>query len=48
VEQKIQFGDELPTPPAKNLLPKKYASEAASGFTFTVKKGQNAVELKLE
>lgn len=47
-EQKIQFGDELPTPPAKNLLPKKYASEATSGFTYTVKKGQNTVELKLD
>ena len=47
-EQKIQFGDELPTPPAKNLLPKKYASEATSGFTYTVKKGENTVELKLD
>jgi hypothetical protein len=48
-EQKMQFPDDLPTPPAKNLLPKKYASEASSGFTYTVtKKGPNTVELKLE
>jgi len=47
-EQKIQFGDEKPTPPAKNKLPKKYASEATSGFTYAVKKGANTVELKLE
>lgn len=47
-EQKIQFGDEKPTPPAKNLLDKKFASEATSGFTHTVKKGANTVELKLE
>jgi hypothetical protein len=47
-EQKMQFGDEKPTPPAKNLLPPKYANEATSGFTYTVKKGQNTVELKLE
>lgn len=47
-EQKIQFGDELPTPPAKNLLPAKYASETTSGFTFTVRKGPNTIDLKLE
>jgi hypothetical protein len=47
-EQKMQFGDEKPTPPAKNLLPPKYANEASSGFTYTVKKGQNTVELNLE
>jgi hypothetical protein len=47
-EQKILFSDELPTPPAKNLLAKKYASESTSGFTFTVKKGPNTLELKLE
>jgi len=48
-EQKLQFGDEKPTPPAKNLLAPKYANEATSGLTYTVKKGSNApVELKLE
>jgi hypothetical protein len=48
-EQKIQFPDEKPTPPAKNILPSKYASETTSGFTFTVTpKGPNTVELKLE
>jgi hypothetical protein len=44
----MQFGDEKPTPPAKNLLPPKYANEATSGFTYTVKKGANTVELRLE
>jgi hypothetical protein len=48
-EQKMQFGDDKPTPPAKNVLPPKYANEATSGFVHTVKKGSNApVELKLE
>jgi hypothetical protein len=47
-EQKMQFGDDKPTPPAKNLLPPKYANEATSGFTYTVKKGTNSVELKLD
>ena len=48
-EQKIQFPDEKPTPPAKNMLAKKYASEETSGFTHTVtRKGPNMVELKLE
>jgi hypothetical protein len=47
-EQKMQFGDEKPTPPAKNVLNPKYANETTSGFTFTVKKGENSVELKLE
>ena len=47
-EQKMQFPDEKPTPPAKNILAPKYANEASSGFTFTVTKGQNAIDLKLE
>jgi hypothetical protein len=47
-EQKMQFGDEKPTPPAKNILPPKYANEATSGFTHTVTKGKNSVDLKLE
>jgi hypothetical protein len=47
-EQKMQFSDEKPTPPAKNTLPKKYADETTSGFTYTVKKGQNTIELKLD
>ena len=47
-EQKIQFPDENPTPPAKNILAPKYANEASSGFTFTVTKGQNTIDLKLE
>jgi hypothetical protein len=47
-EQKLQFGDDLPTPPARNLLPPKYNNEATSGFTFTVNKGQNTVELNLD
>ena len=48
-EQKIQFSaDEKPTPPSKNLLSPKYANEATSGFTHTVTKGPNTVELKLD
>jgi hypothetical protein len=48
-EQKMQFGDEKPTPPAKNILLPKYANEASSGFTHTVtKKGPNTIDLKLE
>jgi hypothetical protein len=48
-EQKMQFGEDKPTPPAKNVLPPKYANEATSGFTYAVtKKGPNAVDLKLE
>jgi 5-hydroxyisourate hydrolase-like protein (transthyretin family) len=48
-EQKMQFSaDEKPTPPSKNLLNAKYANEATSGFTFTVKKDDNTIDLKLE
>jgi hypothetical protein len=47
-ERKMQFGDDKPAVPAKNLLPAKYNDEAASGLTYTVKKGSNTVELKLE
>jgi hypothetical protein len=47
-ERKLQFGDDKPTPPAKNMLPAKYNDETKSGFTFTVKKGQNSVDLDLD
>ena len=48
-EQKMQFAaDEKPTPPSKNLLKAKYANEATSGFTFSVKKGPNTADLKLD
>jgi hypothetical protein len=48
-EQKRQFPtDELPTPPSKNLLNKKYESEITSGLTHTVTKGANTVDLKLD
>jgi hypothetical protein len=49
-EQKMQFAaDEKPTPPAKNLLPPKYAYEGTSGITFTVNKtGPNNIEIKLD
>lgn len=47
-EQKMQFAaDEPATPPSKNLLSAKYANEATSGFKFTVKKGSNTADLKL-
>lgn len=32
----------------KNMLPAKYNDETKSGFTYTVKKGQNTVELKMD
>jgi hypothetical protein len=48
-EQKLQFGDEKPTPPAKNLLPPKYGYEGTSGITFTVSKsGPNNLDIKLD
>src|SRR5262245_689213 len=47
-EQKMQFPDDKPTPPLKNILPTKYANEASSGFTHTVTKGKNTVEIKLD
>jgi len=47
-ERKMQFGDDKPAVPAKNLLPAKYNDDATSGLTYTVKRGSNTVELKLE
>jgi hypothetical protein len=47
-ERKMQFGDDKPAVPAKNLLPAKYNDEATSGLTYTVKRGPNTVDLKLE
>jgi len=47
-ERKMQFGDDKPAVPAKNLLPPKYNDETTSGLTYTVKRGSNMVELKLE
>jgi PBP1b-binding outer membrane lipoprotein LpoB len=47
-EQKMQFGDERPTPPAKNTLPKKYESEATSGLTHTVAKAASTLDIAIE
>jgi len=47
-ERKMQFGDDKPAVPAKNLLPPKYNDDANSGLTCTVKRGANTVELKLD
>jgi len=47
-ERKMQFGDDKPAVPAKNLLPGKYNDEAMSGLTYTVKRGPNTVPLALE
>jgi len=47
-EQKMVFsGDELPTPPAKNLLPKKYEQESTSGITHTVTKSPSALDITI-
>jgi len=47
-EQKMQFGEERPTPPAKNTLPKKYESEATSGIIHTVPKGASTLDISIE
>jgi hypothetical protein len=48
-EQKMVFArDELPTPPAKNTLPKKYESESTSGIGHTVTKGPNTRDISLD
>ena len=48
-EQKLQFTDEKPTPPAKNLLPAKYGYEGTSGLTLSVTKaGPNHIDIKLD
>ncbi len=47
-ERKMQFGDDKPAVPARNLLPPKYNDESTSGLAYTVKKGTNKVELQLD
>jgi hypothetical protein len=48
-EQKRSFAtDELPTPPAKNLLPKKYESETTSGLVHTVTKAPTTLNIAIE
>jgi hypothetical protein len=45
-EQAMVFAaDELPTPPAKNLLPKKYESETTSGIVHTVTNGPTTLDI---
>ena len=47
-EQKMVFsGDELPTPPAKNLLPKKFDNDATSGITHTVTKSSSTLDIAI-
>jgi hypothetical protein len=47
-EQKMVFsGDELPTPPAKNLLPKKFDNDATSGITHTVTKSPSTLDIAI-
>jgi hypothetical protein len=47
-EQKMRFaGDELPTPPARNLLPKQYEDENTSGITHTVPRGPSTLDIVL-
>ena len=48
-EQKIVFAqDERPTPPAKNLMPKKYESEITSGITHTVTTSATTLNITVE
>jgi hypothetical protein len=47
-EQKIYAEDERPTPPAKNLLPKKFESDITSGIVHTVTKGPTTLDIKIE
>ena|SRR5262249_31418822 len=48
-EQKMVFPpNDLPIPPAKNLLPKKYESEATSGIVHTVTKGPTTLDIVIE
>ena len=48
-EQKLAFsGQEIPTPPSKNLLPKKYESESTSGLAHTVTKGPTTLEITIQ
>jgi hypothetical protein len=46
-EQAIYSESELPTPPAKNLLPKKYANDATSGIVHTVSKAATTVDIAI-
>lgn len=47
-EQKIYFEDERPTPPSKNLLPKKYENESTSGLTHTVKDAPSTLDIDIK
>jgi len=48
-EQKMAFPPtDLPIPPAKNLLPKKYESETTSGIVHTVTKGPTTLDIAIE
>jgi hypothetical protein len=47
-EQKVYFPDEKPTPPAKNLLSKKYQLAATSGLTLTVTNKPETLTIALE
>lgn len=47
-EQKLRFaGDELPTPPARNLLPRQYEDENTSGITHTVPRGPSTLDIAI-
>jgi len=46
-EQAIYSESELPTPPAKNLMPKKYDNPATSGIIHTVVKGPNTLDIAI-
>lgn len=47
-EQKMRFaGDELPTPPARNLLPKQYEDENSSGIVHKVPRQASTLDIAI-
>jgi hypothetical protein len=47
-EQKMRFaGDELPTPPARNLLPKPFEDEHTSGIVHKVPRQPSTLDIAL-
>ena len=47
-EQKIYAENERPTPPSKNLLPKKYESEETSGLAHSVKDKPTTLDIDIK
>jgi hypothetical protein len=47
-EQAIYSENEMPVPPAKNLLPTKYESETTSGIVHTVTKSPTTLDIAIQ